>query len=114
MKKNGIKVFGLVVDNYTRCQHYASKSDIIAIKFACCKKYYPCYKCHEQVQQHKIALWSTNEFDSKAILCGACGNELTINQYLMANSCVHCYALFNPKCSLHYHLYFDMTKSASC
>ena len=28
--------------------------DVIAIKFKCCNKYYPCYKCHEEHESHAI------------------------------------------------------------
>ena len=34
------KIYGLTVDNQTRCQHYHSVLDIIAIKFKCCDKFY--------------------------------------------------------------------------
>jgi uncharacterized CHY-type Zn-finger protein len=44
-----------------------------------------------------------------AVLCGNCGNEMTINTYLSSNNrCPSCQAAFNPNCSLHYHLYFEI------
>ncbi len=43
-----IKIFGSRIDSNTRCKHWNSKLDIIAIKFACCQKYYPCYLCHSE------------------------------------------------------------------
>lgn len=33
-------VHGISVDDKTRCEHYHSLLDIIAIKFKCCGKYY--------------------------------------------------------------------------
>ena len=48
-----LKVYGSLVDNETRCIHYHTFLDIIAIKFKCCEKYYPCYQCHnEQIAKH--------------------------------------------------------------
>ncbi|GGP15334.1 CHY zinc finger protein [Oceanobacillus neutriphilus] len=102
-----ITVYGPVVDNQTRCKHYHGQKDIIAIKFKCCHKYYPCYQCHEECENHKIATWEKDEFDKLAILCGVCKTELTIDQYLNTNQCLNCKFPFNEGCQKHYHLYFD-------
>ena len=52
-------------------------------------------------------VWQHGEFGEQAILCGACGNELTIRQYLACGAvCPACQAPFNPGCQHHYHLYF--------
>lgn len=103
-----IKVKGKTIDDQTRCVHYHSPLDIVAIKFKCCGDYYPCYQCHEETTDHKPLVWKKNEWDTGAILCGVCKKELTINQYLSSNDrCPHCRAAFNPKCSNHYHLYFE-------
>jgi len=107
--KGNRRVKGQLVDDNTRCIHYLSSLDIIAIKFKCCNEYYPCYFCHEEEAGHMHKVWQKNELDEKAILCGACGNEMTINEYFAsANCCPHCGAAFNPNCSLHYHLYFQV------
>lgn len=104
----GINVFGKPVDNQTRCVHWHSELDIIAIKFKCCDKYYPCFSCHEEEADHKHQVWPKAEFDQKAILCGVCGNELSIKDYMASNkTCPHCKSGFNPGCSKHYHLYFE-------
>ncbi len=66
------KIYGATIDNETRCTHYHTPLDIIAIKFKCCDKYYPCYKCHNEDVSHAIKRWSADEFDTKAILCGVC------------------------------------------
>jgi uncharacterized CHY-type Zn-finger protein len=104
----GIRVFGKPVDNQTRCVHWHSELDIIAIKFKCCDKYYPCFSCHEEEADHEHQVWPKAEFDQKAILCGVCGNELTITDYMASgNTCPTCKSGFNPGCSKHYHLYFE-------
>ena len=109
MEINGIVVKGNNVDKNTRCEHYHSERDIIAIKFKCCNTYYPCYQCHDGVADHPPIIWSKDEKSTKAILCGRCGTELTINEYTECNStCPHCHALFNEGCKTHYHLYFEM------
>ncbi len=106
---NGVNIFGKPVDQQTRCVHWHSQLDVIAIKFKCCDKYYPCFSCHEETADHKPEVWPQAEFDSKAILCGVCGTELTINEYMGSdNTCPKCQAAFNPGCSKHYHLYFEM------
>ncbi|MBN7816476.1 CHY zinc finger protein [Algoriphagus pacificus] len=104
----GINIYGKPIDQQTRCQHWHSELDVIAIKFKCCEKYYPCFSCHEEEADHEPKVWPKSEFDSKAILCGVCGTELSITEYQSSNNtCPNCKAAFNPGCSKHYHLYFD-------
>jgi len=104
---DAIKVYGKRVDDETRCEHYHSQLDIIAIKFKCCDKYYPCYQCHEETTDHQAKVWNKNERDVKGILCGVCKYELTINEYMNSNDqCPNCRSAFNPNCSKHYYLYF--------
>lgn len=106
---NKIEVFGKVTDDKTRCEHYHSELDIIAIKFKCCDKYYSCYQCHEETAGHAVQTWDKDEWGTKAILCGNCKAELTINEYMRSgNQCPNCKAPFNPNCSKHYHLYFQV------
>ena len=103
-----IIIKGKIVDNKTRCVHYHSDLDIIAIKFKCCNDYYPCYYCHMETTDHKHEVWKKNEFDTKAIFCGNCTGELSINEYLNCNNkCIFCNSQFNYKCIDHYHLYFE-------
>ncbi len=109
MKHEAPPVKGKSIDEYTRCVHYHSPVDIIAIKFKCCNEYYCCYKCHDEVAKHKRDVWKKDEFDTSAILCGICNNEMTIHEYLTSNNrCPHCNSNFNPNCSKHYHLYFEL------
>lgn len=100
---------GKLTDNQTRCIHYHSVLDIIAIKFKCCNAYYACYECHKEEAGHEAIVWAIEERNTKAILCGNCQEELSITAYLnSSNKCPHCKAVFNPKCSNHYHLYFEV------
>ncbi|CAN5305810.1 CHY zinc finger protein [soil metagenome] len=103
----GKPVYGRIIDHQTRCTHYHSSEDIIAIKFKCCGHYYPCYECHQEAAGHTAQQWEENEWNSKAVLCGSCGFELTINEYFSSvNKCPQCKELFNPNCEKHYSLYF--------
>ncbi len=103
-----ITVKGKIIDDETRCEHYHSPLDVVAIKFKCCGDYFPCYKCHEESTDHQATVWKKEEWNTKAILCGVCKTELTIQQYFDSEDhCPHCNAAFNPNCSKHYHLYFE-------
>ena len=107
--KPPVIVRGKTVDEFTRCIHYHSPLDVIAIKFKCCDEYYPCHHCHEEEVNHAHKVWEKNEFDKKAVFCGICKNELTIHEYLAAATyCPYCHTAFNPYCSKHYHLYFEI------
>lgn len=101
------EVKGIDVDPETRCAHYHSEIDRIAIKFYCCGIYYPCFECHQATGCGSPEVWPKERFDEKAVLCGSCGHELTVAEYLDCHSsCPACSAPFNPGCTLHKHLYF--------
>ncbi|WP_211746097.1 CHY zinc finger protein [Paenibacillus sp. Marseille-Q4541] len=104
-----MNIYGAVVDNSTRCIHYHSEKDIIAIKFTCCERYYPCYKCHEEQADHSIQRWPQEQFDEYAILCGNCHTEMTIRQYMSTTNCPQCHAIFNERCAMHYPIYFEQS-----
>lgn len=100
-------VHGLELDSKTRCLHWNSALDIIAIRMRCCVTYYACRECHDALAQHVTEVWPRTEWDERAVLCGACGYELTVRQYLRGQSqCPECRAGFNPGCHRHRHLYF--------
>jgi uncharacterized CHY-type Zn-finger protein len=100
-------VHGRSLDAQTRCAHWRSELDIIAIKMRCCMAYYACRECHDELAGHPAALWPQVEWDEPAILCGACGTELSVRAYLACeNQCPACRAAFNPGCHKHRHLYF--------
>ena len=101
------RVLGPVVDDMTRCVHYRTEVDIVAIRFACCGEYYPCHLCHEEAADHAPVQWPIADRGRAAVLCGACGAELSIAAYLDTTSCPECGAHFNERCRLHTHLYFE-------
>ncbi len=103
-----IIIKGKPIDDYSRCEHYHSLLDIIAVKFKCCNDYYCCVYCHTEGTDHAVQVWKKKEFTTRAILCGLCKNEMTINQYLNGNNqCISCGSKFNPNCSKHHHFYFE-------
>lgn len=107
---NNIIVHGCEIDKLTKCIHWHSDKDIIAIKFKCCNKYYSCYSCHEALETHAVIRWSLDD-TINVIICGSCGSEMSIDKYLNCNFiCPNesCKQMFNHRCSNHYHLYFDL------
>ena len=90
MSSNALDVHGLNLDPQTRCLHYHSPLDIIAIKMKCCGHYYACKDCHEALADHPLEPWPHSELQQQAVLCGNCLTQLTINAYLQSNSrCPH-------------------------
>ena len=104
----GMRVLGPTVDDQTRCIHYRTDLDVIAIRFACCGEYYPCHLCHAETADHPAEQWPLDERDERAVLCGVCKHELTIAEYLLVEACPACGAAFNPGCRLHTELYFQV------
>jgi len=106
-------VRGVDLDRETRCVHYRSAADIVAIKMRCCGVYYACKDCHVALAGHAIVVWARGEWDARAVLCGACGREMTIREYLESESrCPGCGAGFNPGCRTHWHSYFEGEEKA--
>jgi len=106
--KRALDVRGIEVDGETRCAHYRSPLDIVAIKMKCCGVYYACKDCHIALAGHAIAVWPRDKWNERAILCGACGTEMTIREYLECDSrCPTCGAALNPACRNHHHFYFE-------
>ena len=102
------RVLGIDLDPNTRCAHYHTAVDIIAVKLKCCGEYYACKECHDAFADHALAQWPVNEYDTPAVLCGQCSSQLTIAEYLRCdNRCPACSAAFNPRCSVHHHFYFS-------
>ena len=103
-----VGVRGLDLDAQTRCAHWHSPLDIVALKMRCCGVYYACRDCHDALADHAAEVWPQREWETSAVLCGACGTELTVSQYLACDdACPACAAPFNPGCKLHRHLYFE-------
>ena len=102
-------VHGVGVDGETRCVHYATDRDVVALRFACCDRYYPCVRCHEAVTAHTPEPIPATEFDDPGVLCGVCGTALTVRSYLDAeHECPACGAAFNPGCAAHHDRYFEL------
>jgi len=100
-------VAGVDVDAETRCAHWRSQLDIVAIRMKCCHLYYACKDCHEALAGHPIEVWPRDLWHEKAVMCGACGSEFTIRDYLACESrCLSCGAGFNPGCRQHHRFYF--------
>lgn len=98
---------GVDLDAQTRCAHYPTELDIIAIKMKCCGVYYACKECHDALADHSIEVWPKEEWSQPAVLCGACRHEMTIHEYMASgSSCPNCGASFNPGCRKHYQFYF--------
>lgn len=97
------------VDAETRCAHYANERDVVAIRFACCDAYYPCFRCHAAVTDHDPGSIPTAEFTDPGVLCGVCGGALSVRSYLdCKDECPACGVAFNPGCAAHYDCYFDV------
>lgn len=110
---DGVAVVGIDVDDETRCLHYHTDRDVVAIKFRCCGVYYPCFECHAACTDHEPEQWPETRFDDQAVLCGVCGIELSINTYLDSNhECPACGAAFNPGCRHHLEEYFVVDERA--
>jgi uncharacterized CHY-type Zn-finger protein len=101
------EVRGVDLDAQTRCAHYRTALDVIAIKMKCCGIYFACRECHEALAGHPIDVWPQVEWTQRAVLCGACGYEMTIEEYMASSyRCPDCRAPFNPGCRKHYGFYF--------
>jgi uncharacterized CHY-type Zn-finger protein len=110
-------IYGHKVDEETRCVHWASELDIVALQFYCCRKFYPCYECHHaaEAENHRTSVWPKEERQQPTVLCGHCKRLLSIQEYIeiyqngtSTPQCPSCEASFNPGCKGHLHLYFKM------
>ena len=90
------KIYGLLVDNERRCQHYHTELDIVALKCFDCLKYYACYQCHDSLEEHSF----------RAYPCHL-KHEMVIEEYQEAIACPNCHSAFNLACSKHYDIYFE-------
>jgi len=103
-------VRGVELDHETRCAHWRSARDVVAIKMRCCGIYYACKDCHDALAGHAPGLWPQAQWDEKAVLCGVCGYQMSVRQYMdCADTCPSCGACFNPGCKSHYRFYFEMS-----
>ena len=100
-------VRGVNLDPQSRCEHYRGPYDIVAIKMKCCGVYYACKECHQTLADHPIEVWPRSEWTEHAVLCGACGYQMSIEQYMASGyKCPACNVAFNPGCRRHSQFYF--------
>jgi uncharacterized CHY-type Zn-finger protein len=108
------QVHGIGLDAQTRCAHYRSPVDIVAIKMKCCATYFACKECHAALADHALQAWARAEWQRTAVLCGACRRELTIEAYVESSDrCPACGAPFNPGCREHRADYFGDPSASS-
>lgn len=48
------KIWGKLVDDEGRCSHYHQENDIVALKCSSCEKYFSCYECHDELENHQF------------------------------------------------------------
>lgn len=100
---------GNLVDEKSRCIHYHLPLDIVAIKFACCGKFWACYKCHDENVTHDRQRWNPEQLKHEQVVqCGECKALLSFAEYSSGLECPKCNAAFNPRCLLHYPIYFEI------
>lgn len=100
---------GRPIDAASRCVHWQGPSDVVAFRFACCDGWWPCHACHEEMAGHGAIPWPVGHFSERSVLCGACGQAMTVPDYTSSGSrCPSCRAEFNPRCRPHWPLYFEM------
>jgi uncharacterized CHY-type Zn-finger protein len=100
---------GVEVGPATRCAHYHGERDVIALRFACCDVFYPCYRCHAACAEHAPERWGPGQLNTPGVLCGACSTVLSLQSYLDADhECPACGAAFNPGCARHHDRYVQV------
>lgn len=105
---------GVEVDAETRCAHYRTPQDVVAVRFPCCGRFYACHDCHVELEDHEPRPWPRGEFERRAVLCGSCGIRLKVAEYLASpDACPHCGAAFNPRCVDHHPRYFEVPGDGS-
>ena len=110
---HGRMVPGVDVDEETRCAHYGTERDVVAIRLPCCDTFYPCHLCHAAVADHDAERWPIDRRGEPAVLCGAWGAEVAIKEYLGVTGCPACETRFNPGCADHSGRYLETTADAA-
>lgn len=96
-------IYGVQTDQEGRCIHYHGPNDVIANRCAKCQKLYACYKCHDELEDHKFEPVDLDIKDTA--MCGACGKLYSYREYACLSECTNCHHSFNPGCSLHKSIY---------
>jgi uncharacterized CHY-type Zn-finger protein len=100
-------VYGVGMDGETRCVHFGTELDVVALRFGCCAEYYCCLSCHRTLADHGAEPWPADRRTEPAVLCGVCGTTMTASEYISAGTCPNCASAFNPGCAKHYDRYFE-------
>lgn len=97
---------GLRRHGESRCAHWNSELDVLAIQAPCCQKFYACASCHDACENHSFNPWpSSTSLEQNALLCGVCRHSYSIREYINGTespSCPACGASMNPGCKLHW------------
>ena len=108
-EKDGAPViWGLQLRRYgsSRCTHWHSELDVLAIQAPCCGKYYACASCHDACEDHSLRPWpASTPVEQDALLCGVCRHNYSIREYISGSeppSCPECGVNMNPGCKLHW------------
>lgn len=88
------------------CHHYNSDDDVVLNKCSICEQFWPCYLCHAEVSDHSFGQMLLDAPDSTQ--CSACGHLMGYAEYSAQPWCPGCHHPFNPGCSLHAEIYFDI------
>ncbi len=107
-QRKDIPIYGEDLDECGRCRHYHTDLDVVALKCAQCGKYYACYHCHDEMEDHPFK--ATDGSEPYPVLCGSCRHLLTYKEY-SEGRCPYCGHPFNPRCSRHHDIYFCHEKS---
>ena len=100
---------GVGLDAETRCAHWHGPTDVLAIRFPCCDRWFACFECHAALADHPPKRWAKTSFGAAALACGVCRETFSVKSYLArSEACPACGAAFNPGCALHHHLYFEI------
>ncbi|WP_082610433.1 CHY zinc finger protein [Liquorilactobacillus satsumensis] len=95
-------IHGIEVDEAGRCCHYHQANDIVGLKCAQCQQYFACYKCHDTLRDHRFVPCAKH---AAPAICGVCKFTMDFQKYVQG-FCPNCQHSFNPKCRVHYGIYF--------
>lgn len=101
-------IWGVDLGRYgeSRCSHWHSELDVLAIQAPCCQKFYACASCHDACEDHSLEPWpSSTSVEHNALLCGVCRHSYSIRAYINGPEpprCQACGVDMNPGCKLHW------------
>ena len=67
----------------SRCAHWHSELDVLALQAPCCGKFYACASCHDACEDHALEPWPADTPVSQpALMCGVCRHRYSIETYI--------------------------------